>query len=141
LGSGHDNNTLTLTAADSGSIIFVTPTNALGIILPTVGTETGMFFKIVIAAKIDRAFTIKTGGDDGNDTFFMRCQTLVQPSINAADPTQNVNPATADVAGDTLTITNALEGSWINLTNVQGGDAEIWVAEVFTTDTVASTCA
>lgn len=132
MGSGHDDNTLTLTAADSGSIIFVTPTNALGIILPTVGTETGMFFKIVIADELNKGFTIKTGGDDGNDKFFMRCQTL-----DAGDGTP---PATAAVTGDTLTLTNALEGSWINLTNVQGGAAEIWVAEVFTTDTVASTC-
>ena len=54
LGSGNDDNTLTLTAADSGSIIFVTPTNAVTLILPLVGTETGIWFDIIVADKINK---------------------------------------------------------------------------------------
>jgi hypothetical protein len=127
LGSGNDDNTLTLTAADSGSIIFITPTNAVAITLPLVGTETGMFFKLVIADKINKALTVSTTGTDGNDKFYMRCQTLADDG------------ATMDIAGDTLTLTNMLEGSWINLTCVAGAAAEIWLAEVFSNDTVAST--
>jgi hypothetical protein len=128
LGSGGDDNILTLTAADSGSVIFATPTNNLTITLPLVGTETGMFFKIVIADKIAKTFKIKTSGDAG-DTFFLRAQSLAD------------NGATSDVTvgNDVLIITNNLEGSWVNLTNVAGGDAEIWLAEVFTGDTATAT--
>ena len=54
LGSGNDDNTLTLTAADSGSIIYVTPTNAVTLILPLVGAETGIWFDVIIAAKITK---------------------------------------------------------------------------------------
>ena len=64
LGSGNDDNTLTLTAADSGSIIFVTPTNDIAIILPLVGTETGMWFDIIVADKINKSFEIRTSGQD-----------------------------------------------------------------------------
>ena len=49
LGSGNDDNTLTLTAADSGSIIYVTPTNAVTLILPLIGTETGYGLNILTA--------------------------------------------------------------------------------------------
>ena len=49
------------------------------------------------------------------------------------------NGATADVAGDVLTFTNALEGSHIELLNVAGGAAEKWIANVTSLDTVAST--
>ena len=119
----------TLTAAQSGAVIHVTPTNALSITLP-VGVP-GIHYKILIADKINKAFTIKTAGagSDNNDSFQMRCQTLADDG------------ATMDVDGDTLTFTNALEGSWIDLLCVTGGANELWHAAVFGTDTVAATVA
>ena len=60
LGSGNNNNVLTLTANQSGGVIFVTPTNNVGIVLPT-GIP-GIHYKIVIADKLAKAFTIKTAG-------------------------------------------------------------------------------
>tara|TARA_R100001594_G_scaffold148470_1_gene203760 strand:+ start:223 stop:909 length:687 start_codon:yes stop_codon:yes gene_type:complete len=129
LGSGNDDNVLTLTAAQSGAVIHVTPTNALSITLP-VGIP-GIHYKIIIADKINKAFTIKTAGagSDNNDSFQMRCQTLADDG------------ATMDVDGDTLTFTNALEGSYIDLLCVTGGANELWHAAVFSTDTVAATVA
>ena len=128
LGSGGNDNILTLTAADSGSVIFATPTNNLTIILPLVGTETGMFFKIVVADKINNTFKIQTSGTSG-DTFLMRAQSLADDGA-----TKDVT-----VGNDVLTITNNLEGSWVNLTNVAGGETEIWLAEVFTNDAATAT--
>ena len=52
LDAGGGNN-LTLTAADSGSIIYVTPTEPVDLILPLVGTETGLWFDIIFAAQIN----------------------------------------------------------------------------------------
>ena len=125
LGSGNDDNTLTLTAADSGSIIFVTPTNNITIILPLVGTETGLWFDIIIAANVNKAFQIKTSGQDGNDNISMRCDATdaVLVDVGAADH-------------DILSIDNMLEGSRIELINVQGGDAELWHAYIRSNDTV-----
>ena len=87
LGSGNDDNTLTLTAADSGSIIFVTPTNDIAIILPLVGTETGMWFDIIVADKINKDFDIKTSGQDGADNISLRCDATdaVLVDVGAAD--------------------------------------------------------
>ena len=125
LGSGNDDNTLTLTAADSGAIIFVTPTNNIIINLPLVGTETGMWFDIIVADKIDKDFDIKTYGQDGNDNISMRCDATdaVLVDVGAADH-------------DILSIDNMLEGSRIELINVQGGDAELWHAYIRSNDTV-----
>ena len=67
LGSGNDDNYLTLTAADSGSIIYVTPTNNVSLILPLIGTETGQWFDIIIAANHDKAFTITGDGEQRRD--------------------------------------------------------------------------
>ena len=127
LGSGNDDNVLTLTAADSGCVVFVTPTNAVTLTLPLIGTETGFWCTIVLADKINKAFKIQTSGTDNADLFFMYCQTTADDG------------ATADVAGDVLTFTNALEGSHIELLNVAGGAAEKWIANVTSLDTVAST--
>ena len=55
LSAGGGNN-LTLTAADSGAIIYVTPTEPVDLILPLVGTETGIWFEIIFAAKVNKAF-------------------------------------------------------------------------------------
>ena len=125
LGSGNDNNVLTLTVADSGSIIYVTPTNALSITLPLVGTNTGIWFDIIIAANVNKAFTIKTAGQEGVDNITLFC--------NASDA------VAADVGGtdhDVLTFTNALIGSRIELINCVGGDAEEWHAYVRSMNTV-----
>jgi hypothetical protein len=125
LGSGDDDNTLTLTAADSGSIIFVTPTNNIAIILPLVGTETGIWFDIIVADKINKDFDIKTSGQDGADNISMRSDATdaVLVDVGAADH-------------DILTIDNMIEGSRIELINVQGGDAELWHAYIRSNDTV-----
>ena len=130
LGSGNDDNTLTLTKADSGSIIYVTPTNNVSLILPLIGTETGQWFDIIIAANANKAFLIKTHDQDGSDNI-----TLFS---NASDA------VAADVGGtdhDILTFTNALIGSRIELINCVGGDAEEWHAYVRSMNTVAATIA
>ena len=130
LGSGNDDNTLTLTAADSGSIIFVTPTNAVTLILPLVGAETGIWFDVIIAANVNKAFLIKTSGQDGADniTLFNVATDATAADVGAADH-------------DILTFTNALEGSRIELINVAGGSAELWHAYVRSLDTVVATIA
>ena len=131
LGSGNNNNVLTLTANQSGGVIFVTPTNNVGIVLPT-GIP-GIHYKIVIADKLAKAFTIKTAGagTDNNDTFLMHC------TVVGGDGAQT----SSDVDGDTLTFSNALEGSTIDLLCLQGGTNEKWLAEVKSLDTVAATVA
>ena len=135
LGSGNNDNVLTLTHADCGSIIFVTPTNNVKIKLPLVGTETGLWFDIIIADKLNKAFTIETSGQDGADNISVHniiesgtAGDIVQVDVGAADH-------------DILTFTNALEGSRIELINVAGGDAEKWHAYVRSMDTVVATVA
>ena len=130
LGSGNDDNTLTLTAADSGSIIYVTPTNAVTLILPLVGAETGIWFDVIIASNVNKAFLIKTSGQDGADNITLFC--------NASDA------VVADVGGsdhDILTFTNALIGSRIELINCAGGSAEEWHAYVRSMNTVDASIA
>ena len=127
LGSGNDDNVLTLTAAQSGGIVFVTPTNNVGIKLP-VGIP-GIHFKIVLADKISKVFSIFTNGAAGDnaDNFYMHCV--------------STDDTTADVDGDTITFTNALEGSTIDLTCLQGGGSELWLAEIKSLDAVDATVA
>lgn len=130
LGSGNDDNTLTLTAADSGAIIYVTPTNAAAIILPLVGTETGIWFDIIIAANHNKAFLIKTSGQDGNDniTLFSNATDAVAADVGGSDH-------------DILTFTNGLAGSRIELINCAGGAAEKWHAYVSSMNTVDASIA
>ena len=135
LGSGNDDNTLTLTAADSGSIIFVTPTNAVTLILPLVGAETGIWFDIIMADKINKAFLIKTSGQDGADNI------SVMNQLTAATGTTTTSADVGAADHDILTFTNALEGSRIELINVAGGSAELWHAYVRSLDTVVATIA
>ena len=135
LGSGNDDNVLTLTAADSGCIIFVTPTNNLNINLPLIGSETGWWCDIILADKINKAFTIKTSGQDGNDNIAVH---NVIESSTAADIVQ-VDVGAAD--HDILTFTNGLEGSRITLINCAGGAAEKWFAYVRSGDSVVATIA
>ena len=119
LSAGGGNN-LTLTAADSGAIIYVTPTEPVDVILPLVGTETGIWFEIIFAAKVNKAFEIKTSGQDGNDNITVMNQYV--------GPSQNF-----DVGGtnhDVLYIANANIGTRIEIINCAGGDAEKWHAYV-----------
>tara|TARA_R100000315_G_C5222604_1_gene134232 strand:+ start:564 stop:1496 length:933 start_codon:yes stop_codon:yes gene_type:complete len=130
IGSGNDNNELTLGLGDSGAVIYVTPTNALNIKLPAVGTQVGWFCDFIIAENVNKAFTIQTNGQDGNDNI-----TLFS---NASDA------VSADVGGtdhDILTFTNALAGSRIELINCVGGDAERWHAYVRSMNTVDASIA
>ena len=130
LGSGNDDNTLTLTAADSGSIIYVTPTNAVTLILPLIGTETGQWFDVIIAANVNKAFLIKTSGQDAADNITLFC--------NASDA------VLADVGStnhDILTFTNSLIGSRIELINCAGGAAEEWHAYVRSMSTIDASIA
>ena len=124
LGSGDDDNVLTLTKDDSGSLIYVTPTNILGIVLPLVGNDTGIWFDIIIAANANKAFTIKTSGQDGADNI------SVMNQLTAATGTTTT---TVDVGGtdhDILTFTNSLVGSRIEIFNAAGGAAEKWHAYI-----------
>ncbi len=128
LGSGNNDNTLTLGAADSGCVIYVTPTNNLSINLPLIGTETGWWCDIIIAANANKAFTIKTSGQDGNDNITVH---------NVATDNTTVDVGGAD--HDVLTFTNALAGSRISLINAAGGAAEKWHAYISSMDAVDGT--
>tara|TARA_R110002012_G_scaffold249788_1_gene427404 strand:+ start:5760 stop:9275 length:3516 start_codon:yes stop_codon:yes gene_type:complete len=125
LGSGNDDNTLALTDRHSGCIVAVTPTNNVQVNLPA--AKPGLEYKFVVVEKHNKVFKIATATQDGADNFLMRCQTLADDG------------ATFDGGGDTLSITNAEKGTYINLTCIAGGAAEIWLAEVFSTDSTAMT--
>ena len=128
LSAGGGNN-LTLTAADSGAIIYVTPTEPVDLILPLVGTETGIWFEIIFAAKVNKAFEIKTSGQDGNDNITVMNQYV--------GPSQNF-----DVGGtnhDVLYIANANIGTRIEIINCAGGAAEKWHAYVRSLGSQAAT--
>ena len=128
LSAGGGNN-LTLTAADSGAIIYVTPTEPVDVILPLVGTETGIWFEIIFAAKVNKAFEIKTSGQDGNDNITVMNQYV--------GPSQNF-----DVGGtnhDVLYIANANIGTRIEIINCAGGDGERWHAYVRSLGSQAAT--
>ena len=128
LSAGGGNN-LTLTAADSGSIIYVTPTEPVDLILPLVGTETGIWFEIIFAAKVNKAFEIKTSGQDGNDNI-----TLMNQYVG---PSQNFDVGGSD--HDVLYIANANIGTRIEIINCAGGDAEKWHAYVRSLGSQAAT--
>ena len=128
LSAGGGNN-LTLTAADSGAIIYVTPTEPVDLILPLVGTETGIWFEIIFAAKVNKAFEIKTSGQDGNDNI-----TLMNQYVG---PSQNLDVGGSD--HDVLYIANANIGTRIEIINCAGGDAEKWHAYVRSLGSQAAT--
>ena len=128
LSAGGGNN-LTLTAADSGSIIYVTPTEPVDLILPLVGTETGIWFEIIFAAKVNKAFEIKTSGQDGNDNITVMNQYV--------GPSQNFDVGGSD--HDVLYIANANIGTRIEIINCAGGDAEKWHAYVRSLGSQAAT--
>ena len=128
LSAGGGNN-LTLTAADSGSIIYVTPTEPVDLILPLVGTETGLWFDIIFAAQVNKAFEIKTSGQDGNDNI-----TLMNQYVG---PSQNFDVGGSD--HDVLYIANANIGTRIEIINCAGGDAEKWHAYVRSLGSQAAT--
>ena len=128
LSAGGGNN-LTLTAADSGSIIYVTPTEPVDLILPLVGTETGIWFEIIFAAKVNKAFEIKTSGQDGNDNITVMNQYV--------GPSQNFDIGGSD--HDVLYIANANIGTRIEIINCAGGAAEKWHAYVRSLGSQAAT--
>jgi len=128
LSAGGGNN-LTLTAADSGSIIYVTPTEPVDLILPLVGTETGLWFDIIFDAKVNKAFEIKTSGQDGNDNI-----TLMNQYVG---PSQNLDVGGSD--HDVLYIANANIGTRIEIINCVGGDGERWHAYVRSLGSQAAT--
>ena len=127
--SGDEGSNLTLTAADSGSIIYVTPTEPVDLILPLVGTETGIWFEIIFAAKVNKAFEIKTSGQDGNDNITVMNQYV--------GPSQNFDVGGSD--HDVLYIANANIGTRIEIINCAGGDAEKWHAYVRSLGSQAAT--
>ena len=129
LGSGSNSADLTLTAADSGAIIYVTPTEPVDVILPLVGTETGIWFEIIFAAKVNKAFEIKTSGQDGNDNITVMNQYV--------GPSQNFDVGGSD--HDVLYIANANIGTRIEIINCAGGDAEKWHAYVRSLGSQAAT--
>ena len=90
---------------------------------------------IAIADKIAKTFTIKTGGQDGNDNI------TVHNIVESGTAGDIVQVDVGDTDHDVLTFTNALEGSRIELINVAGGAAEKWHAYVRSMDTVAATIA
>jgi len=128
LSAGGGNN-LTLTAADSGAIIYVTPTEPVDLILPLVGTETGIWFDIIFAAKVNKAFEIKTSGQDGNDNITVMNQYV--------GPSQNFDVGGSD--HDVLYIANANIGTRIEIINCAGGAAEKWHAYVRSLGSQAAT--
>ena len=128
LDAGGGNN-LTLTAADSGAIIYVTPTEPVDLILPLVGTETGIWFEIIFAAKVNKAFEIKTSGQDGNDNITVMNQYV--------GPSQNFDVGGSD--HDVLYIANANIGTRIEIINCAGGAAEKWHAYVRSLGSQAAT--
>ena len=128
LSAGGGNN-LTLTAADSGAIIYVTPTEPVDVILPLVGTETGIWFEIIFAAKVNKAFEIKTSGQDGNDNITVMNQYV--------GPSQNFDVGGSD--HDVLYIANANIGTRIEIINCAGGAAEKWHAYVRSLGSQAAT--
>ena len=129
LGSGSSSADLTLTAADSGAIIYVTPTEPVDVILPLVGTETGIWFEIIFAAKVNKAFEIKTSGQDGNDNITVMNQYV--------GPSQNFDVGGSD--HDVLYIANANIGTRIEIINCAGGAAEKWHAYVRSLGSQAAT--
>jgi hypothetical protein len=127
--SGAGGSNLTLTAADSGAIIYVTPTEPVDLILPLVGTETGIWFEIIFAAKVNKAFEIKTSGQDGNDNITVMNQYV--------GPSQNFDVGGSD--HDVLYIANANIGTRIEIINCAGGDGERWHAYVRSLGSQAAT--
>ena len=118
--------TVTLTAAQSGSIIQCdADTNNVVFNLPAIDAaeKAGLTYTFVNTTAVDsgHTVTINTNGTDGNDKFLM----------------YGFNGATSitDVAGDTLTIPNsAAIGTVVRITCLASGAsnaAEIWLAEVF----------
>ena len=134
LGSGNDDTILALSLADSGCIIYVTPFAACTIKLPTIGTETGFWCTVVMADAIAKNLIIQTTVQDGNDNIFL---------LHTSTEAENVTPFTFDVGGghDQLTANTMLEGTKIELTNVAGGAAEVWLANVISTDGTEATIA
>ena len=122
-----ENKDVTLTVAQSGSIILCDASNAsydIDITLPTGSTGMeGIHYYFVCSAAVHSSKTIDiaTVGTDGNDKIFL--------ALNLAGATS------ASVTGDILTIGNSAPlGTMVKCTLMSagaGGAAEIWMAEAF----------
>ena len=121
------NKDVTLTVAESGSIILCDASNAsydIDITLPTGSTGMeGIHYYFVCSAAVHSSKTIDiaTVGTDGNDKIFL--------ALNLAGTTS------ASVTGDILTIGNSAPlGTMVKCTLMSAGAsgaAEIWMAEAF----------
>ena len=130
---GAEDVTVTLDASRSGGVIQI-DANAANVtfILPTVNAvgKAGLHFTFVTTTAVasNKTVTIRTGGGaaDNDDKIFM------YGFVGAT--------STTDVAGDVITMPNSTTaGSVIEMTCLQGGDAEFWLAKVFSPQTITNT--
>ena len=128
-GSGNNDNVLELAAMDSGSILYVTPTNNITIKLPQARFSPGMFFTVVVASQVNKDIVIQTNSTDGNDNI------AVYNILNNTTQTNNcINHDAGAADHDELTITNAAAYTRIELINVESGTSEKWLATVISTN-------
>ena len=83
---------------------------------------------MLTAVAANKTVTIRTGAGaaDNDDKIFM------YGFVGAT--------STTDVAGDVITMPNSTTaGSVIEMTCLQGGDAEFWLAKVFSPQTITNT--
>ena len=122
--------TVTLTAAESGSIIQCdADTNNIVFNLPVIDSaaKAGLTYTFVATTVVNASKSIKvnTAGTDGNDKFLMI-------GITASDTNL------IDLTGDTITIPgNATIGTTVRITCLTSGAsnaAELWLAEVLGTE-------
>lgn len=132
LGSGNNDNVLTLTAADSGCIVAITPTNNVQINLPLIGTETGWWCSVIVAVNHNKDIVFKTNGQDGADNIFLQSTETVGESVT---PTV-FDVGEASDSHDILTWTNPGRGSRIDFLALAGAAAEKWLANVIATDSI-----
>ena len=125
--------TVTLDKTRSGGVILIDADTAnVTIILPTAAEvyDTGQHFTFVTKTAVasDKTVIIRTAGGaaDNNDKILM---------YGFAGAT-----SVTDVAGDVLTMPNSTTaGSVIEMTCLQAGAAEIWLAKVFSPETITNT--
>ena len=128
---GAEDVTVTLDKTRSGGIIQIDADTAnVVIILPTtVAADAGIHFTFVTSTAVNGGKTVKirTAGGAADDAD----KILMYGFAGASSIT--------DVAGDTLTMPNSTTaGSVIEMTCLVGGAAEIWLAKVFSPETITN---
>ena len=115
----------TLTQEDSGMIIGLDGTNDINIILPTMGTSTGVGWhcSFVVTTEVDsgKSVVIKTAGagtDDNDDII------LVQTNIDATTTSTEDGDKITMAAGTTV-------GTYLELLCIADGSAEKWLAKCY----------